>query len=80
MADARGRQPVFELEEKREVRAPLIKIFQRGMLGNTLTACWWMVGGFVLYYSVQALFPTHLQKDLGLSPAMLATPIMIANV
>ena len=29
-------------EEKREVRAPLIRIFQRGMLGNTLLACWWM--------------------------------------
>jgi SHS family lactate transporter-like MFS transporter len=66
--------------EGREMRTPLFSIFKRGMLGNTLTACWWMAGGFVLYYSVQALFPTHLQKDLGLSPAMLATPIMIANV
>src|ERR1700760_1579111 len=26
--------------QKREVRVPLIKIFQRGMLGNTLLACW----------------------------------------
>jgi len=66
--------------ENREMRTPFFSIFKRGMLGNTLTACWWMAGGFVLYYSVQALFPTHLQKDLGLSPAMLATPIMIANV
>ena len=66
--------------ENREMRTPFFSIFKRGMLGNTLTACWWMSGGFVLYYSVQALFPTHLQKDLGLSPAMLATPIMIANV
>jgi MFS transporter, SHS family, lactate transporter len=66
--------------ENREVRTPLFSIFKREMLGNTLTACWWMAGGFVLYYSVQGLFPTHLQKDLGLSPATLATPIMIANV
>jgi len=66
--------------EHREMRTPFFSIFKRGMLGNTLTACWWMAGGFVLYYSVQAMFPTHLQKDLGLSPAMLATPIMIANV
>jgi SHS family lactate transporter-like MFS transporter len=66
--------------EHREVRTPFFSIFKRGMLGNTLTACWFMAGGFVLYYSVQSLFPTHLQKDLGLSPAMLATPIMIANV
>jgi len=70
----------LQREEQREIRVPLASIFKRGMLGNTLTACWWMAGGFVLYYSVQALFPTHLQKDLGLSPAMLATPIMIANV
>jgi MFS transporter, SHS family, lactate transporter len=66
--------------EHREVRTPFFRIFKREMLGNTLTACWWMAGGFVLYYSVQGLFPTHLQKDLGLSPATLATPIMIANV
>ena len=70
----------LQREENREMRTPLFSIFKRGMLGNTFTACWWMAGGFVLYYSVQALFPTHLQKDLGLSPAMLATPIMIANV
>src|SRR5229473_3432329 len=66
--------------ENREMRMPFFSIFKREMLGNTLTACWWMAGGFILYYSVQGLFPTHLQKDLGLSPAMLATPIMIANV
>jgi MFS transporter, SHS family, lactate transporter len=70
----------LQREENRQMHTPLFSIFKRGMLGNTLTACWWMAGGFVLYYSVQALFPTHLQKDLGLSPAMLATPIMIANV
>jgi len=45
-----------QLEEKREVRAPLIKIFQRGMLGNTLLACWWMASNFILYYSIWALF------------------------
>jgi len=64
--------------EGREMRTPLFSIFKRGMLGNTLTACWWMAGGFVLYYSVQALFPTHLQKDLGLSPAMLVLSIPLA--
>ena len=42
----------------------------RGMLGNTLTACWFQARGFVTYYSINALFATHLQKDLGLSPAL----------
>ena len=54
--------------QHREVRAPLIRIFQRGMLGNTLTACWWMASNFVLYYSLTALFATHLQKDLAPEP------------
>jgi len=65
--------------ENRQVRAPLLSIFKRGMLGNTLTTCWWMASGFVVYYSVTALFATRLQKDLNLSPAMVATPIAIAN-
>ncbi len=51
--------------EQREVRAPLLSIFKRGMIGNTLTACWWMASGFVVYYSICALFATHLQKDLN---------------
>ena len=37
-------------------------------------------GGFVTYYSINALFATHLQKDLGLSPALIATPIAFANI
>src|ERR1700686_3124186 len=69
-----------QLEEKREVRAPLIKIFQRGMLGNTLLACWWMASNFVLYYSIWALFATHLQSDLKLTTLGTAVPFMIANI
>ena len=30
-------------EQKREVRAPLLSIFKPQLLGNTLTACWWMI-------------------------------------
>jgi SHS family lactate transporter-like MFS transporter len=39
-----------------------------------------MASGFVIYYSIWALFATHLQKDLSLSPGMIATPIAIANL
>jgi MFS transporter, SHS family, lactate transporter len=67
-------------EQQREVRAPLIKIFQRGMLSNTLMACWWMASNFVLYYSIWALFATHLQADLHLSTMSTAVPFMIANI
>ena len=54
--------------EQREVHAPLIAIFKKQMLANTLTACVWLGGGFIAYYSVNALFATHLQKDLHLTP------------
>jgi SHS family lactate transporter-like MFS transporter len=66
--------------ENREVRAPLFAIFKRKLIGNTLTACWWMASGFVTYYSINALFATHLQKDLGLSPGLVAMPIVFANI
>jgi MFS transporter, SHS family, lactate transporter len=65
---------------QREVHAPLLAIFKPAVLGNTLTACWWMASGFVTYYSINALFATHLQKDLGLSPALVATPIFFGNL
>ena len=66
--------------EQREVHAPLVSIFKRRVLGNTLSACVWMAGGFVAYYSVNALFATHLQKDLHLAPGAVATPIFFANL
>src|SRR5271156_4209044 len=66
--------------EKREVRAPLIQIFQRGMLANTLLACWWMASNFVLYYSIWSLFATHLQQDLKLTAMGTAVPFMLANI
>jgi len=66
--------------ERREVRAPLISIFKRGVLANTLTACVWLAGGFVAYYSVNALFATYLQKELHLAPGLVATPIFFANL
>jgi len=70
----------LQREENRHVNVPLLSIFKRGILANTLTACWWMASGFVTYYSVNALFATHLQKDLGLNPAMVAAPIAFANI
>ena len=45
-----------------------------------MNACWFQAAGFVTYYSINALFATHLQNDLGLSPALIATPIMFANL
>jgi SHS family lactate transporter-like MFS transporter len=64
----------------REVKTPLFAIFKRGMIGNTLTACWFMSSAFVTYYSINSLFASHMQTDLNLSPALIATPIALANL
>ena len=66
--------------QRREVRIPLLKIFKRGMLANTMTACWWMASGFITGYSIGTLFPTHLQRDLHLSPGLVALPIMLQSI
>src|SRR6185312_14617248 len=70
----------IQREQHKEFRAPLLDIFRRRILGNTLMACLWMASGFVIYYSVYGMFATHLQKDLHLSAAMVAMPIALANL
>ena len=66
--------------EQREMRTPFFALFKRGVLGNTLGACWFMAAAFITYYSINSLFAAHLQSDLHLSTAMIATPIAIANL
>jgi MFS transporter, SHS family, lactate transporter len=67
-------------EENREVKVPIAAIFKRGMLANTLLACWWMASNFVLYYSLTALFVPHLQKELGMSPSVAFWPVLAFNL
>jgi MFS transporter, SHS family, lactate transporter len=66
--------------QHREVRAPLLSIFKRQVLGNTLTACWMMASAFVVGYSVGGMFPSYLQKDLGFSPGLVALPVMLQSL
>jgi MFS transporter, SHS family, lactate transporter len=66
--------------EQRLVKAPLLAIFRRGLIGNVLNACWFQCAGFVTYYSINSLFATHLQRDLHLSTALIATPLILANL
>jgi SHS family lactate transporter-like MFS transporter len=65
--------------EKAEVKAPLFAIFRRGMIGNTLNACWWMASGFIVYYSAFGLFATYLTRDLHMTPAMVGLPLILTN-
>jgi MFS transporter, SHS family, lactate transporter len=69
----------IQREQKQEFRAPLLDIFRRRLLGNTIMACLWMASGFVIYYSVYGMFATHLQKDLHLGPGMVAMPIAMGS-
>jgi MFS transporter, SHS family, lactate transporter len=66
--------------QKHEVRAPLFAMFKRGLLLNTLNACWWMASGFVVAYSVGSMFATYLQHDLHLSPGLVALPVMLQSI
>src|SRR5207237_4414971 len=51
-------------EMKAEVRAPLLSIFKRGLLFNTLTGCLWMGSAFGAYYSIWALFSSSRHASL----------------
>ena len=66
--------------QQQEFRLPLIEIFRPRVLLNTLTACLWMGSGFVAYYTIFGLFPTHLQKDLHFSTADVALPVLLSNL
>ena len=66
--------------EKREVNVPLFSIFKPAILGNTATACWWMASNFVVAYSMTGMFATYLQKDLQLSPGLVALPVMLLSI
>ena len=66
--------------QHREVRAPLFSIFKRQVLGNTLTACWFMASAFVIGYSIGGMFPTYLQKDVGLSAGFVALPVLLQSL
>ena len=70
----------LQREQKKEVNAPLLTIFKPALLFNTLTACLWMASGFVVYYSIWALFATHLQQDLHLGSMMVGLPLIVANI
>jgi SHS family lactate transporter-like MFS transporter len=67
-------------EKQAAVRAPLLSIFKRGVLFNTLTAALWMAAAFCVYYSIWALFSSYLQKELHWTPLMVAKPLFWANI
>jgi SHS family lactate transporter-like MFS transporter len=67
-------------EQKREVRRPLFALFKPALLGNTLSACWWMAGTLVAFYAGFGLFATWLWSEFKLPAGAVATPVLLANV
>ena len=63
-----------------EVHLPLFTIFKRKYLWNTLTGCAWMASAFCVYYSIWALFPTYLQRELHWTPKDVFVPVFVANL
>jgi len=66
--------------QQTEVRMPLFTIFKRKYLWNTLTGCAWMASAFCVYYSIWALFPTYLQRELHWTPKDVFVPVFVANL
>jgi SHS family lactate transporter-like MFS transporter len=54
-------------------------IFRPPYLWNTFTACLWMTGQFLVYYSMIAMFASWMQKDLKFSPGEVALPNILHN-
>jgi SHS family lactate transporter-like MFS transporter len=67
-------------QQSARMRAPLLAIFRRQIIWNTITASLWMSSGFVTYYATFGLFATYLQKDLGLSAAAVGWPLVFTNI
>jgi MFS transporter, SHS family, lactate transporter len=68
------------LAEKTQASNPLQTLFKGRQAQNTLTACFWMFGQFVVYLSLFPLFASWLQKELLLPAASIAYPVALANL
>jgi SHS family lactate transporter-like MFS transporter len=66
--------------QKKEVTLPLFTIFKRKYIFNTLTGVFWMASAFCVYYSIWALFPTYLSRELHWTPAQVFVPVFAANL
>jgi SHS family lactate transporter-like MFS transporter len=69
-----------QTEAAREETMPLVTIFRPPLTWNTFTACLWMCGQFLVYYSMFSVFAAWLQKDLNLHASSVALPIALANL
>jgi SHS family lactate transporter-like MFS transporter len=65
---------------QKQVNLPLLAIFKRKYLFNTVTAVMWMAANFCSYYAVWAMLGTYLTKELGWTPAQASVPVFWGNI
>jgi SHS family lactate transporter-like MFS transporter len=68
-----------QVAQKAQVTVPLVAIFRRDVILNTLSACWWLASAFTVYYSIFGLFATYLTKDLHLGASAVGWPLAFSN-
>jgi MFS transporter, SHS family, lactate transporter len=68
-----------QVAQKAVVKVPLVALFRRGVVLNTLSCCWWLASAFTVYYSIFGLFATYLTKDLHLSSSAVGWPLVFSN-
>lgn len=66
-------------EKQAHVRVPVAALFRKGMALNTISCCWWLMSGFVVYYSIFGLFATYLTRELHLTAAQVGWPLAFSN-
>ena len=68
------------IETNREVRSPLFRVFRAPLRGDTFTASWLLISGFISYYAINGLFAAHLQRDLRFTTAQVMFAIGVSNL
>jgi MFS transporter, SHS family, lactate transporter len=80
-------EPWVWVENQRQQKAqgpytmvPLLVIFRRNELRNTITACLWMAGGLVIYYLTFELFVTLMTGNLAMSPDTVSWLLVLITI
>jgi SHS family lactate transporter-like MFS transporter len=80
------KEPEVWLENQRQqkekaahVRVPVAALFREGVIGHTISRCWWLMSAFTVYYSIFGLFATDMTKELHLSAARVGWPLVFSD-
>jgi SHS family lactate transporter-like MFS transporter len=66
-------------EKEAHMKVPVAALFRKGVIGNTISCCWWLMSAFTVYYSIFGLFATYMTRELHLSAAQVGWPLVFSN-